>query len=386
MRKLRAGIIGVGFIGQAHVEALRRLGNVEIVAVSEANKELAQQKAQQFGIPKAYENYQDLINDKDVDVVHNCTPNNVHYKINVEIINAGKHIISEKPLAIKSEESKALVELAEKKNVVNAVCFNYRFYPLNQHSHFEIKNNALGKINIVLGQYLQDWLFFDTDYNWRLEPAISGPSRAIADIGSHWCDLIQFLTGKEILSVCADLQTVHAQRKKPKKAVETFANKELKPEDYESVNINTEDYGSVLVRMEDNVKGVFTVSQVSAGRKNHIYYQIDGNKKSVSWNHEDCDKLWIGHRETANELLIRDASLLNKDAKRFAHYPGGHPEGYPDCIKNLFNEVYQFILTGKDPKKDEKTFPTFKDGHRAVAICEAILESNKAEKWTAVKR
>src|SRR3989339_1771273 len=162
MEKLRAGIIGVGFIGQAHVEALRRVMNVEIVAVSEANKELAQQKAKQFGIPKAYENYQDLINDKEVDIVHNCTPNNVHYKINIEIINAGKHLISEKPLAITSTESKALVELAEKKNVVNAVCFNYRFYPLNQHTHFEIKNGALGNINIVLGQYLQDWLFFNT--------------------------------------------------------------------------------------------------------------------------------------------------------------------------------------------------------------------------------
>ena len=384
MNKIKAGVIGTGFIGPAHIEALRRVPGVQVAAVASSEKKKADKIADDFFIPQSYETWEELINDKDVEVVHNCTPNNLHFEINKAAILAGKHVVSEKPLTITSKESEELIKLAREKKIVNAINFNYRFYPLIQHAKRLFEKNEMGEVYLIHGHYLQDWLYYATDYNWRLESETSGKSRAVADIGSHWCDLVQFITGLKIKKVFANLLTIHTKRKRPKQSVETFKTKEESFSDYEEINIDTEDAGSVMLQFENGSIGVFTVSQVSAGRKNHFWFEIDASKKAIAWNQEEPNQLWLGYREKGNEIIIKDPSLLDSEAKKYAHYPGGHPEGYPDGFKNLFINVYEFIREGKDPLKDKRDFPTFEDGHWENKIIEAVLKSNIEQKWVDV--
>lgn len=385
MKTIKTAVIGTGFIGPAHIEALQRLGGIQVVAIASREVERAQALAGRFAIPKVYGEWKEIIDDREIAVIHNCTPNNLHFEINQAAILAGKHVISEKPLTMNSKESAELVKLAAKHGVVNAVNFNYRFYPLIQHARAMTGKGELGEIYLVHGHYLQDWLYYDTDYNWRLETEISGASRAVADIGSHWCDLVQFITGLKINRVFADLVTIHQTRKKPKETVETFKGKEqTAAQAYEAKAVKTEDAGIVMLRFENGARGVFTVSQVSAGRKNCEWFEIDGSKKAIAWDQEEPNQLWVGYRERPNETIIKDPALLDEAARKYAHYPGGHPEGYPDGPKNLFMNVYNFIRDGKDPRKDQPDFPTFADGHWENKIIEAVLKSNKAKKWVAV--
>ncbi|MFH1008396.1 MAG: Gfo/Idh/MocA family oxidoreductase [Candidatus Latescibacterota bacterium] len=382
MKKIKTGVIGTGFIGPAHVEALRRLGFVEVVALAESSQKLAEDKAAMLSIDRAYGDYRDLLADPEIQVVHNCTPNFLHHKITRAALEAGKHVVSEKPLAMTSVESAELVCLARDKGLVNAIDFNYRYYALVQQAKAMVQSGELGdRIYAVHGSYLQDWLYLDTDYNWRLEPERSGPSRAVADVGSHWMDLMQFVTGAKITAVYGDLATIHAVRKKPLVEIETYAGKELEPGEYEEMPIDTEDYATVLLQFDNGARGAMTVSQVAAGRKNRLFFEIDGSKCALSWDQERPNEMWVGHREKANEVLIKDPSLLAPEAKRYADYPGGHPEAYPDGPKFLFRNVYTFIAAGRDPNKDPVNFSTFQDGHREIVICEAILESHKQGKW-----
>lgn len=385
MTTIKAAVIGTGFIGPAHIEALRRVGGIEVVAVASHKLERAKALAERLAIPKAYGGWEEPVRDKEIEVIHNCTPNHLHFEINKAAMLAGKHVVSEKPLTISSQESVELLDLAGKTGVVNAVNFNYRFYPLVQHAKALVSKGELGKIYLVHGHYLQDWLYYNTDYNWRLETEISGESRAVADIGSHWCDLVQFVSGLRIKSLFADLVTIHKTRKKPKKTVETFKGKEEKISDeYENIPISAEDAGIVILRFENDARGVFTVSQVSAGRKNREWFEIDGSKKAIAWDQEEPNQLWVGYREKPNEVIIKDPSLLDESARKYAHYPGGHPEGYPDGPKNLFMNVYDFIRAGKDPRQDQPDFPTFADGHWEIKIVEAALKSNKTKNWVEV--
>lgn len=380
MRTIKAAVIGAGFIGPAHVEALRRLGFVEVVAIVDSDKPRLEQKAAALAIPRAYDDYRKVLDDREIEVVHNCSPNNLHFEINQAILEAGKHCVSEKPLATNSKESRALVALAEKTGKVNAVNFNYRFYPLSQQARAMCDAGDVGEVYAVHGSYLQDWLYLETDYSWRLDPKISGESCCVADIGSHWCDLVQFITGRTITEVLGDLQTTRKTRRRPKATVEAFAGKLLTPADFEEVKISTDDYANVLIRLDNGARGVFTVSQLSAGRKNRLYYEIDGSKCALSGDLERPNELWVGYREKANEVMIKDPSLLKKAARPYAHYPGGHPEGYPDGPKNLFRNAYSKVLG--DPAA--LPFPTFADGHRAVAIVDAVVASSRSRQWTKV--
>ncbi|GAE36175.1 Gfo/Idh/MocA family protein [Halalkalibacter akibai] len=384
MNKIKVGVIGTGFIGPTHIEAVRRLGFVEVVGLAESSLEVAEQKAAELGIPKAYGDYKELLRDEEIQVVHNCTPNHLHFAINKEIILAGKHVLSEKPLAMSSEESRELLELAKEHGVVNGVNFNYRQFPILKQLETMIKNNELGKVNLVHGSYLQDWLLYETDYNWRLAPEAGGKSRAIADIGSHWCDTVQYVTGKQIVEVFADLATIIPVRKKAIGNVATFGAQETADQQYEEVSINTEDYASVLIRFDDGTSGVFTVSQVSAGRKNRLSFEINGSKSSAYWNQEEPEKLWIGHRGRANETLLADPALFSNEARDSIHHPGGHNEGWPDALKNKMKNFYTFIREGKDPLKDQTNFATFADGHLSMCITDAILESHTNQKWVKV--
>lgn len=386
MRMIKTAVIGTGFMGRTHVEALRRIPGIEIVAIADISLEGAKSLADPYGIPNAYDDWHKVLENEEIEVVHNTTPNNLHYEINKAILNAGKHCVSEKPLTKTSQESAELVKLVQDKGLVGAINFNYRFYPLIQHAKGMVERGELGDIINVHGHYIQDWLLYETDYNWRIDSEVSGLSRCVADIGSHWCDLVQFITGMKIQRLIADTFRVHQTRKKPKKEVESFKGLEeqFDASDYEDVEIDTEDGANVLIQFAGGTRGSFTVSQVSAGRKNHEWFEIDGTKASVAWNQERPNELWIGSRDGANQVLIKDPSLLDENARTYAHYPGGHPEGYPDGPKNNFRNVYQYIRDGKKLGTDPANFPTFEEGHFEVKMVEAVLKSAEEGKWVEI--
>jgi predicted dehydrogenase len=381
MSKIKVAIVGTGFIGPAHIEAIRRIPNVEVDALCEVTLELSKEKAILLGIPNAY-TFEDMLKKDEIDVVHICTPNFLHYPQARAVLEAGKHVICEKPLATKIEEAEELVKLAKEKGLINAVHFNLRYYPMVRQMKAIREKGDLGNIYTVMGSYLQDWLFLQTDYNWRLEPDKSGDSRAIADIGSHLLDITEYVTGLQISEVMADFSTVHKTRLKPKKAIETFTGKMLEASDYDEVQINTEDHASVLLRFSDGQKGSVTVSQISAGRKNRLNIEISGSKANLEWNSERPNELWIGKRETANAHLMKDPSLFHPEAASIISFPGGHNEGFPDTSKQMFKEVYQSIKEGNMP--ETPLFPTFADGLRELLICERIVESHRKQAWVKV--
>ena len=321
-----------------------------------------------------------MLDDPNLDAVHILTPNALHYPMSMAAMKAGKAVLCEKPLTMSSAEAKEMVKLAEKKNLPNAVCHNLRFYPIVQQVRQMILAGELGSILHAQGTYSQDWLLYDTDYNWRIESESNGALRAMGDIGSHWMDMVQHLTGLPITSVCADLVTFHKTRKKPKMSIQTFAGKKLKPSDYEEVPITTDDYGAVLLQLGDSAKGCFTVSQVAAGNKNRLSMEIYGTKMGVQWNQERPDELWIGRRNEPNMLLVKDPSLLKGPAAGFADLPGGHSEGYDDCHKQLYKRFYARVADAKAAVD----YPTFVDGLRGMILLEKILQSSKKRGWVNV--
>ncbi|WP_288371197.1 Gfo/Idh/MocA family oxidoreductase [uncultured Algoriphagus sp.] len=380
-QKINAAIVGTGFIGPAHLEALRRIPNIEVIGLVEVTQELADEKATLLGIPKAY-TFEEMLKDSDIDVVHICTPNFLHYPQTKAVLEAGKHVICEKPLAVKIDEAEELVALAAEKGLVNAVHFNLRYYPMVRQMKTMREKGELGEVYSIMGSYLQDWLFLKTDYNWRLEPDKSGDSRAIADIGSHLLDITEYVTGLKITEVLADFSTVHKTRLKPLKDIETYSGKMLSMDDYEEVPINTEDHATVLLRFDNGSKGSITVSQVNAGRKNRLNIEIAGSKSNFEFNSERPNELWIGKRETANGHLMKDPALFHPEASALISFPGGHNEGFPDTSKQMFKEVYAAVREGKQP--DSPSFPTFADGLRELIIGERIIDSNKSQSWVKV--
>jgi len=385
MPPVNVAVIGSGFMGAAHIDGLRRVPGVNVVAIASVDAPRARELAEQFGIPHVFEDWRALLARDDVHAVHNCTPNNLHFEVNRALIQAGKHVLSEKPLTMTSAESTELVRLAREAGVVTAINFNYRGYPLVQQARGMVQRGELGDLFLVHGHYLQDWLLYDTDYNWRLESSVSGASRAIADIGSHWFDLAQFVTGRPITRVFAHLFRAHETRKKPRQAVETYKGKELAaPQEYDEVPIDTEDGGFVLVEFEGGLRGSLTVSQVSAGRKNRQFLEVDGSRAALAWNQEEPNELWVGHRDQPNQRLMKDPALLDANARGYAHYPGGHPEGYPEGPRNLFRNLYRYVAAGRKPGRDAADFPTFEDGHAEVVIVEAVLRSHERQGWVEV--
>ncbi|WP_194974845.1 Gfo/Idh/MocA family protein [Aquiflexum lacus] len=380
-RKINAAIVGTGFIGPAHLEALRRLPNIEVTALCEVNIELAKEKAEILGIPNAY-TFEEMLQQPDIDIVHICTPNFLHFSQSKAALLAGKHVVCEKPLATKIEEAEELVTLAKEKGLVNAVHFNLRYYPMVRQMKTMREAGELGDVYSIMGSYLQDWLYLNTDYNWRLEPDKSGDSRAIADIGSHLLDLTEYVTGLRVIEVMADFSTVHKTRLKPLKPIETYSGKMLQESDYVEVPINTEDHATVMLRFDNGNKGSVTVSQVNAGRKNRLNIEIAGSKANFEWCSERPNEMWIGKRETANQQLMKDPSLFSREAAGLISFPGGHNEGFPDTSKQMFKEVYAAVRQGKQPSKP--TFPTFEDGMRELLICERIIESHRKEAWVKI--
>jgi predicted dehydrogenase len=374
-----SAIVGAGFIGPVHVEALRRLGR-PITGVLGSTPEKSWQAAQALGIARGYASYAELLADAEVQVVHLASPNRLHFDQCRQALEAGKHVVCEKPLAMNVNESAELVALARQKALIAAVCYNVRFYPLCLEVKEWIASGRLGEIYHVTGSYVQDWLLHDTDFNWRVLAEEGGALRAVADIGTHWLDLVQSMTGLGVTEVCADLKTVWPIRRRPKGSVATF---QAGPgTDLIDAAITTEDYGSILLHFDHDARGCFTVSQVCAGRKNCLRFEIAGAAGSVAWNSERPDELWIGERDRPNELLMRDPALLSPAARPYANYPGGHAEGFPDTFKQLFRAIYAYLDRGDFAAP--RPFPTFEDGHREIVLCDAILRSQRGRNWVKV--
>ena len=370
-----AAIIGVGFVGKAHLEALRRLG-IPVLGILGSSPERSQETAQALKLDRSYTSLSELIADRSVTVVHVCTPNHLHHYQAKAALEAGKHVMCEKPLAMNTRESQSLIDLERTLNLVGGVTYNLRYYPLCHEARAIVQSGAIGEPRLIHGSFLQDWLLYPTDWNWRLQPELGGDLRVVADIGTHWLDLVTWISGRKVTRLCADLATVNSIRKRPRGRVETFQKSTGASDE---VKIATDDYASVLLRLEGNMHGVCTVSQVSAGRKARLWFEIDGSAGSVAWNSEEPNTLWIGKRGEPNQEIIKDPAIMHPQARGYAAYPGGHAEGYPDTFVQLFKDFYAYIEAGNFA--DPRTFPTFETGHEEMRLCEAIATSAREQRW-----
>ena len=382
MKTIKVGLIGTGYIGMVHLEMLRRLGGVEVVAIADTNKDLARGAADKFAIPRVYAGAEALIADRDTEVVHNCAPNNVHFDINAKAIRSGKEVLSEKPLALDSRESAELVGLAKKHRTLTAINFCYRYYPVVQEAAARARRGDMGDVRAFVGHFLQDWLFFETDYSWRLDPKVAGKANVVADLGSHWCDLVQFITGQKIVEVMAELHTCLPKRRKPKAGPLSFGAGKVG--ESEEVDITLDDYASLFLKLENGARGNFTTCQAAAGRKVDIELQVFGSKESYAWSHVHPNALWIGHREKANEVFYESSLLQAEETRKYAALPTGHPMGYHDAVFNLFRDYYEAVAAKRAGKPKKATFPDFRTGHEMMCVIDAAVESNRSGKWVKV--
>lgn len=376
---LTAAIAGLGFVGRAHLDALRRLG-IPVRGILGSTPDRSKAASDAFRLDRAYSSLNELAVDDSVHVVHLCTPNHLHFQEASQLLRAGKHVLCEKPLALDSRESSTLVALLKETNRVGGVAYNLRYYPLLQEARSLIRKGAIGQVKLVHGSFLQDWLLFPTDWNWRLEAKLGGELRAVSDIGTHWLDLAQWLADSKVSDLCADLHTVLPSRRRPKGRIESF--QKASSTETEEVMITTDDYGSVLLHFENEARGVMSVSQVSAGRKARLWIEVDGSAGSLAFNSESPNDLWIGRRDRPCELFPKDPALQTPESRGYAAYPAGHAEGYPDTFVQLFKDFYDYLA--KADFKAPRTFPTFATGHDELVLCEAISESAHKKAWVSV--
>ncbi len=383
MSHLNAAVIGTGFIGPVHVEGLKRAG-ISVAGILGSTTQKSREAAAKLGLPIGYESLDHLLRDSSVDVVHITSPNHFHFQQASRALEAGKHVLCEKPLAMNAQESAELVRRASESGLAAGVNYNIRYYPLCLEAADRVRKGKLGNLFHVTGSYSQDWLFHDTDFNWRVLADEGGQLRAVADIGTHWLDLIQFVSASRVEAVCADLATVYPQRRRPTWQVETFRGNATEDQTVESIAVTTEDYGGVMLRFAGGMRGMLWVSQVTAGRKNCLRYELAGSKQSLYFNSESPNQLRIGHRDSANQVLIRDPALVADRARGAISYPGGHNEGFGDTFKQLFRDFYGSIAAGNFANPESVTFPTFQDGHHEILVCEAIIKSNHDQQWIDV--
>lgn len=381
LQEASAAVIGAGFIGAVHIEALRRLG-VRVTGLLGSTPDRGKARALQLGVPRAYANLDELLADDRVTVVHVTSPNEFHYPQVKAVLGAGRHVICEKPLAMTSSESAELLQLASARDLVAATNFNLRFYPLNLHAAHVVRGGDLGEVRLVSGRYFQDWLLYDSDWNWRLEADRGGKLRAVADIGSHWLDLTGFITGLRVEAVMADLATFIPVRLRPRERAETFGR--ASEVVGEPIEITTEDVATILLRFEGGARGAVAISQISAGRKNGLQYEIDAATASMAWDSEEPERLWIGHRDRPNEILLRDPATLQGAGSRLARLPAGHTEGFADTFVAIFTAIYEDVVVGQP--SDRPLYPTFAAGHEAMLLADAVAESAAAGRWSTIAR
>jgi len=373
-----AAVVGLGFVGKAHLEALRRLG-IPVRGILGSSPERTREAVRELKIDRGYSSLDELVKDTSVSAVHVCTPNYVHHDQAKAALEAGKHLMCEKPLAMNTRESQSLIGLASGQGRVGAVTYNLRYYPLCHEARALVKRGVIGEPRLIHGSFLQDWLLYPTDWNWRLQPELGGDMRVVADIGTHWLDLLTWITGKRVMELCADLATVVPVRKRPLGRVATFQQSVGETKDFQ---ITTDDYASILLHFEGGARGVCTVSQISAGRKTRLWFEVDGSEGSLAWNSEDPNTLWIGRRREPNQEMIKDPSLMSPEARGYAAYPGGHAEGYPDTFVQLFKDFYVYLEAGEFSRP--RTFPTFETGYDEMRLCEAIAQSARERRWVTL--
>lgn len=378
MKKLRAGVAGVGFIGAAHVEAVRRLGFAEVVAICDRPR--PEQIAEKLGVEHWYADYREMLDRERLDVVHICTPNVSHFEIARYAMERGVSVLCEKPLAFTLEEAEELVRLAERHGVRHGVNFHCRYYPMVREMRELVRKGELGGILSIHGGYLQDWLLLDTDYSWRLESGQSGASRAVADIGSHWIDSVEFVSGLKIRKVFADFATFHKRRKRPLQKVDTFSNKLGDAGAYEEFQVDTEDFAQVLFAFDNGARGNMIVSQMYAGRKNQMLISLAGTERALYFDSEQLNELWLGSRKGYNSSIVKDPALLEPGTAVTASYPGGHVEGFPDAFAHAFRAFYKTVADGTAGE-----YATFADGLREMRVCQAIVTSAREGRWVDVE-
>jgi len=367
MKPIRVGVVGLGFVGHVHLENLRRVPHLDIQAIVDSDRKRLTEYQQFYAIPDAYPSWEKLAGDPNVDVVHNCTPNSIHYEVSRAFLEQDVGVISEKPLTVHTKEAEHLVDLADQKGLLNAVCFNYRFFPVVRQMKAMIDGGAIGDIWMLHGTYLQDWLSRPTDFDWKVEPRDGVLTRAVADIGSHWLDMAQFLTSESVTEVLADLSTFLPERIRPATAARPA----------EPVRMPTEDCASLLLTLGDGIKANMVVSQVAAGRKNRFNIEVNGSNGSLYWNQERPNVLWVGKRSEPNQEILDDPELLANP--RFASYPGGHNEGWADAQRLMFEEIYRAA-----GRAGGASFATFKDGLSVLRIEQAAFRSASSRKWVAI--
>jgi predicted dehydrogenase len=373
--KIGAAVIGTGFIGGVHIQALRRLG-VNVTGVLGSSPDRGADRTVELGVPKAYASLDELLADNAVDVVHVTSPNHAHYPQVKAILAAGKHVVCEKPLAMTSKQSAEMVELAKASGKVAAVCYNVRFYALNQQARGMVEAGDLGDIRLITGHYHQDWLAKETDWNWRLESEMGGELRSVGDIGTHWVDLTSFITGLKAEAVFAELSTFFPERQKPVGPVETFSSAVGRTQ---TAKVDTDDAAMIIIRYANGARGVMSTSQVNMGRKNSLQWDIAGSKASAAWDNETPDHLFIGHRDEPNQTLMRDFGLMNAKGTAAAALPPGHVEGFADSFFGFFRAVYGDVASGG--RQPGSTWATFEDGHYEMQFCDAVLRSAREGRW-----
>lgn len=376
---LKVGVVGVGFVGAAHVDAIRRVPHAEVVAVASSTPDRARRHADELGIDRAYGDYRELLADPDVDVVHNCTPNRWHFPINLAAMQAGKACFSEKPLTLNSAEADELVRVARETGTPTAVNFNHRGFPQVQEARTLIEQGQIGPVHAVHGSYLQDWALLETDYGWRMDSSLGGATRVVADIGSHWMDLAQHVTGARIVSVMADFVTLHPARMRAERAAVTFERGAGPAGPATQVEIDTEDFASVLVRFENGARGSFTVSQISAGRKNRLSLEVDGGQGALAWRSEEGELLWHGTRTEPARAIQRNPRLALLPG--LSRLPAGHAEGWSDALLNVVRGFYDQVR-GEDPRP---WVATLEQGAYGMRLVEAVLASHREERRVTVE-
>ena len=384
MKRIGMGLVGPGFIAAHHVDAVRRLGDVDVVAIAGSSNASAQRAADKLHVGRAYGDYRELIADPAVEVVHNTTPNYLHLPVSLAALEAGKHVISDKPLAMTPAECVRLRDAAAAAGVANVVTFNYRGNPLVQQARVMIAREELGPLVFVHGQYLQDWMTDATVYSWRMDTARGGASSALADVGSHWCDLAEHVSGLRITEVLADLTTAVETRYEQASA-EAFSVAPRK-EGGRPVKMEGEDIASVLLRFSNGARGSLRVGQVLPGHKNDLQLELNGRKASLRWLQEEQNELWIGRHDAPNQLMAKDPSLLLDEARAYAHLPGGHQESWADAFRNVIDDAYHWIRAGADPAAKRATVCTFADGLRTSRVVDAMLRSHAAGgRWQSIE-
>ena len=375
-------VIGTGYIGPVHIEALRRISGIVVKGVTDANSELARKTAERHNIEKVYKDYTEILADPSIHVIHTCSPNSLHFPMNKAAIERGKHILSEKPLAMTLEQARELTELAEKKGIVTGINFCYRYYPVVLEMALRVRRGEAGDVRMATGSWFQDWLSSLTDYTWRLERSESGESNISADLGSHWFDLVQFATGLHVTEVMADFATLIPVRRKPSRQVLAFEKVTDVP--FQEVKVELEEYSSILFRLSNGAPGSFTTSQAAIGRKSDTEFQVYGSRCSYAWNHKRSNELWIGHRDTPNETLIESPVLQDPVTASYASLPTGHPLGYHDAMLNLMRDFYDVVKAGGKEPARALPRPTFRTGYEEMRILKAVVESNRKRAWVKV--